>query len=216
MCSSDLCDELIKRKYDLIWKLGNGVRADRVNESLIKKMKKAGCYSIAFGVETGNPEILEKIQKGETMQDIINAVKLAKRYKILTTGFFIIGNLGDNERTIQQTINFAKKLDLDVAQFQVFIPIPGSDYTKIIEKEGKIMAKSWSDYGAFKHPIFSHGSLTPELMERMQKKAYHDYYIRPKMILRKLLEIRTPKQFIAYAKAGLAVFNMQKKKDIKK
>ncbi|MBI5148125.1 radical SAM protein [Candidatus Pacearchaeota archaeon] len=204
-----ICDELIKRKYDLIWKLGNGVRADKINETLIKKMKQARCYSIAFGIETGNPEILKNINKGETLEDIEKAVKLAKKYKILTTGFFIIGNLGDNEKTMQQTIDFAKKLDLDIAQFQVFIPIPGSDYTKIIEKEGKILASSWSDYGAFKKPIFIHGSLTPELMERMQKKAYHDYYLRPRMIIRKLLEIRTFKQLKAYIQAGIAVLKFR-------
>jgi radical SAM superfamily enzyme YgiQ (UPF0313 family) len=204
-----ICDELIKRRYDLIWKLGNGIRADRINEQLIRKMKDAGCYLIAFGVESGNPEILKGINKGETLEDIKKAVRLCKKYGIETEGFFIIGNLGDNEKTIQETINFAKKLDLNIAQFQVFIPIPGSEYTKLIEKEGKVFAKSWSDYGAFKKPIFQHQSLTPELMERMQKKAYRDYYLRPKMILKKIMEIRSPRQFVDYAKAGLVIFKLK-------
>ncbi|MFH0831812.1 MAG: radical SAM protein [archaeon] len=200
-----ICDELIKRKYDLIWKMGNGIRADRVDENLIKKMRLAGCYLIAFGIESGNPEILEKINKGETLEQIKQAVKWCKKYSIETEGFFIIGNLGDNERTMQQTIDFAKKLDLDIAQFQVFIPLPGSSYEKIIKKEGKIFAKSWKDYNAFSKPIFSHGNLTPELMEKMQKKAWRDFYFRPKVITRKLLEIRSLRQFAAYAKAGLAL-----------
>ncbi len=200
-----ICDELIKRKYDLIWKLGNGIRADRVNERLLMKMKKSGCYLVAFGIESGNEEILKGINKGESLQQIVQAIRWAKKYGMETEGFFILGNLGDNEKTMQQTIDFAKKLDLDIAQFQVFIPIPGSSYEQIIKKEGKIFAKSWKDYNAFGKPIFQHGKLTPELMEKMQKKAYKEYYFRPRMIMKKVLEVRTPKQFIAYARAALGL-----------
>ncbi|MFH1249397.1 MAG: radical SAM protein [archaeon] len=204
-----ICDELIKRKYNLIWKMGNGIRADRVNETLLKKMKQAGCYLVAFGIESGNEEVLKRINKGETLNQIKDAIKWAKKYHLETEGFFILGNLGDNKKTMQDTINFAKELDLDIAQFQVFIPIPGSSYERIIKKEGKIFAKSWQDYNAFGKPIFEHGELTPKLMQEMQKKAYSQYYFRPKMIIRKILEIRSPKQFIAYAKAAMGLLKFK-------
>jgi anaerobic magnesium-protoporphyrin IX monomethyl ester cyclase len=204
-----ICDELIKRRYNLIWKMGNGIRADRVNEQLIRKMKKAGCYLIAFGIESGNKDILKKINKGENLQEITKAIKWCKKYGIQTEGFFIIGNLDDNKRTMQDTIDFAKKLDLDIAQFQIFIPLPGSSYESIIRKEGKIFAKSWRDYNAFGKPIFQHRALTPELMEKMQKKAYKEYYLRPRMMLKKIIDIRTPRQFLAYLKAGMAVLRFK-------
>lgn len=208
--AEQFCDELIKRNYNLIWKTGNGIRADSVNERLIRKMKKAGCYLLAFGIEAGNPEILKKVDKGETLEQIEKAVRLSQKYKILTEGFFMIGNYGENKKTIRDTINFAKKLNLSIAQFQIFIPIPGSRYHKIIKKEGKLFAKSWKDYNAFGEPIFEHGELSKELMLKMQKQAYKEYYLRPKMMIKKLLEIRSLKQFIAYAKAGLAVFKFGK------
>jgi radical SAM superfamily enzyme YgiQ (UPF0313 family) len=203
-----ICDELIKGKYDLIWKLGNGIRADRVNENLIRKMKKAGCYLIAFGIESGNERVLSNINKGESLQQIAQAIEWCKKYGIETEGFFIIGNLGDNKKTIQDTIDFAKELDLDIAQFQVFIPLPGSSYEAIIRKEGKIFAKSWRDYNAFSKPIFEHHELTPALMEGMQKKAYREFYFRPKMIFKKLLEIRSMKQLASYLKAGLGILRL--------
>lgn len=205
-----ICDELIKRKYDLIWKTGNGVRADRVTEPLIKKMKEAGCYLLAFGIESGDENILKIVNKGETLEDIRNAVNWAKKHKILTEGFFIIGNEGENEETMNKTIRFAKKLDLNIAQFQVFIPLPGSSYYEKIKKDGEIFAKSWKEYNAFGKPIFRYKELTPGLMERMQKKAYKEYYIRPKMLIKKILEIRSFKQFKAYAMAGLAVLKFKK------
>ncbi len=193
----------------MIWKLGNGIRADRVNEMLLMKMKKAGCYLVAFGIESGNEDILKRINKGESLQQIVQAIGWAKKYHIKTEGFFILGNLGDNKKTMQDTIDFAKRLDLDIAQFQVFIPIPGSSYEQIIREEGEILAKSWRDYNAFGKPIFRHGDLTPELMEEMQKRAYNEYYFRPRMIIRKVLEVRTPKQFIAYARAALGLLKFK-------
>ena len=204
-----LCDELIKRNYDLIWKTGNGVRADRVNEHLIKKMKEAGCYLLAFGIESGDESILKIVDKGETLEQIESAVRWAKKYKILTEGFFIIGNDGENEETMNKTIKFAKKLDLNIAQFQVFIPLPGSSYYEKINRDGEIFAKSWKEYNAFGKPIFRYKELTPELMEKMQKKAYKQYYFRPKMLFKKLLEIRSFKQLMAYAMAGLAVLKFK-------
>jgi len=200
-----ICDELAKRKYDLIWKTGNGIRADCVNEALIKRMKDAGCYLVAFGIESGNKDILKKVNKGETLEQIEDAVRWSQKAGLLTEGFFIIGNEDDDEKTITDTVNFAKKLDLDIAQFQVFIPLPGSAYFEKIKKEGEIFAKSWKDYNAFNKPIFRHKNLTPELMQKMQKKAYRSYYYRPKIIFKKILEIRNWRQLKAYIQAGLAV-----------
>src|SRR3989338_3831129 len=66
----EICDGLIKRNYDLELKTGNGIRADRVTPELLKKMKQAGFYIVAFGIEAGNSEILKKMRKGETKEHI--------------------------------------------------------------------------------------------------------------------------------------------------
>ena len=210
--AKEICNGLIKRNYDLILKTGNGIRADKIDEELISLMKKAGFYLLAFGIESGNKEILKIINKGETLEQIEEAIKLCKKYKILTEGFFILGNLGETEGTMQDTINFAKKLDLDIAQFQAFIPFPGSKFYNEIKKNGEIFSKNWEDYNAFDRPIFRYKNLTPELMSRMQNKAYKEYYLRPKIILRKLFEIRNLNQFKAYALAGLSVIKFRRKK----
>src|SRR3989344_2280410 len=162
--AKEICNGLIKRNYDLILKTGNGIRADKIDEELIILMKKAGFYLLAFGIESGNKEILKIINKGETLEQIEEAIRLCKKYKILTEGFFILGNLGETKETMQDTINFAKKLDLDIAQFQVFIPFPGSKFYNEIKKNGEIFSKNWEDYNAFDRPIFRYKNLTPELM----------------------------------------------------
>src|SRR3989344_5312405 len=170
-----ICDYLIERKYDLVLKTGNGIRADRLSEPLVKKMAQAGFYLLAFGIESGNDEVLKTILKGE------------------------------NEKTMQETIDYAIKLDLDIAQFQIFTPLPGSEYAKKIAKEGKMYVNTWADYNAYGKAIFEHGELTKELMERMQKKAYRDYYMRPKMFVRQMKSIKNWKDLKANMGAALAV-----------
>jgi radical SAM superfamily enzyme YgiQ (UPF0313 family) len=117
----------------------------------------------------------------------------------------MIGNEGENEKTMQETIDYAIKLDLDIAQFQIFTPLPGSEYAKKIAKEGKMYVNTWADYNAYGTAIFEHGELTKELMERMQKKAYRDYYMRPKMFVRQMKSIKNWKDFKANMGAALAV-----------
>jgi len=206
--AEEICDKLIKRNYDLIWKLGTGVRVDRVDKELIMKMKRAGCYLLAFGIETGSQRILNNIKKGITLDQISKAIRWTKEAGMETEGFFMIGNLGENRKTIMQSIEFAKKLDMDYAQFQIFTPLPGTEYTDIIEKEGRILTKSWASYNAFNEPIFEHGDLTPRIMMLMQKLAYKKYYIRPKIFVKKLMKMKSLTELKANIKGGMAVFKM--------
>ena len=201
----EICDGLIKRNYDLDLKTGNGIRADRVTPELLKKMKQAGFYLVAFGIEAGNSEILKKMRKGETKEHIIKAVRWAKEAGLLTEGFFMFGNEGEGRKEMLETIQFAKDLDLNIAQFQVYTPVPGSPYYDKIMKEGKVFSQKWEDFNAFNEPLFEYGESKFGLMMEMQKRAYKEYYFRPKMILKKVLEVRNLKQFNAYVKAGLAV-----------
>ena len=145
------------------------------------------------------------MRKGETKEHIIKAVKWAKEAGLLTEGFFMFGNEGEGRKEMLETIQFAKDLDLNIAQFQVYTPVPGSPYYDKIMKEGKVFSTKWEDFNAFNEPLFEYGESKFGLMMEMQKRAYKEYYFRPKMILKKALEVRNLKQFNAYVKAGLAV-----------
>jgi anaerobic magnesium-protoporphyrin IX monomethyl ester cyclase len=204
----EICEGLIKRNYDLELKTGNGIRADRVNLPMLKHMKKAGFYLVAFGIESGDPGILKRMRKGETKQHIINAVKWSKKAGLLTEGFFMFGNEGEGKKEMLETIKFAKELDLSIAQFQIYTPVPGSPLFDTIKREGKIFSKNWEDFNAFNEPLFEYKDSKFDLMMEMQQRAYREYYFRPKMILKKLLEVRNLKQFNAYIKAGMAVAKM--------
>ncbi|MBI2043070.1 cobalamin B12-binding domain-containing protein [Candidatus Pacearchaeota archaeon] len=201
------CDLMIKTGLNkkIIWKVANGVRCDKLSLPMLKHMKKAGCYMLSLGIESGNQEILNKMRKAEKLEDIQNAAKWCREAGIESRGLFIFGLLGENRKTMLDTIRFAKSLPLDTATFHVCIPMPKTEYWNIIKREGQLLDVSWDKYTAYSEGAFKHGSVTPELMSEMQKRAYKEFYLRPEFIFRRFLRIRTAKDVKLTLKGGLEV-----------
>jgi len=205
------CEIMIQKGLNkkMSWRCSNGIRADKVTPELLKKMKKAGCYMVSLGIESGNEKILQNMKKSTNLEKIRQAVKWCKEAGIETRGLFMFGNLGENASTMEDTIEFAKSLDLDTATFHITIPFPNTDYWKIINKEGKIYPKSYRDYIAYGNVIFQHGELDEKTLIEMQKKAYREFYFRPRIILGALKNIRDYEKFKIYLNAGLAFLGIK-------
>lgn len=187
----EFCNLIIQNKIKIKWKCGNGIRVGTVDLELLKLMKKAGCYSLSYGIESGDQKILNNIRKGQTLEQCKNAVKWTKQAGIECVGFFMLGNIGENRETMQKTIDFAKELEVDIAQFSILIPFPGTIVRKIIEKEGKIFENEWKNYDNLAGTaIFEHGELTKKLMEEMYKRAYKEFYFRPRYMIKRLVRWR--------------------------
>ena len=210
-----ICDELIKRGLDkkICWRAGNGTRADTVTKSLLKKMKNAGCYHIGYGMESGNQEILSKNGKGETLEQIRDAAVWSKQAGIRTNGSFIIGLYGDTEKTMHETIEFAKSLPLDQASFNIMQPYIGSVFYNIVKKRGRFLISPEDPeyYSCKKGAVFELGGCTANLMNRMQKIAYKKFYYRPSYIIRQLLWLRHFSNFKLLMNGLRAVLGYTKK-----
>lgn len=211
--AEEICRLIIDRGLNLPWSLTNGVRVSPISEKLLILMKKAGCYRVFFGAETGNPEILKSINKGITLDQIKKAVTLTKKVGIEVGLFFMIGNLGEDEKKINQTIRFALELDPDLVQFTIATPYPGTVFYDIVRREGSFLFKKWEELGSYERAVFEHGSLTAEFMDRKFKEAYRRFYLRPKFILRKLRRINTWKDIKNLLHGGLIFLNMVGKRD---
>lgn len=187
-----ILDMIIERNLNIKLRFPNGIRADRVNRHFMEKMRKAGCIEIAYGIESGDQDVLDKIPKQILLEDIRKAVKYTKRVGILTVGFFILGLRGDNKRSMQRTIDFAKSLNLDVAFFSILTPYPGTPLWEMIEKEGKFFINDFDDlHQSSGKMLFSHPEFPlPELVEGMYKKAYREFYFSPKYLFNRLLACR--------------------------
>jgi len=182
-----ICNMIINQGLRIDWSATGGLRVDSVSKKLLLIMKKSGCYRIAFGAESGSQFILDKMGKNCTLGQIRNAVSLAKEVGLEVVLFFMIGNLYENEKTVQQTIDFAKELDSDYVQFTVATPYPGTQLYKTIKREGKFLVKNWEEYGSYEgKAYFEHNEINKNFVEKMYRKAYREFYLRPKIILRYL------------------------------
>jgi anaerobic magnesium-protoporphyrin IX monomethyl ester cyclase len=183
-----ICDEIKKEKLNFPWVLPNGIRIDRVDRELLEKMYSTGCYWLAFGVESGDQKILDMIGKNITLEQIKTSFKMAKSIGFETEAFFMLALPGDTKKTMQKTIDFAKELDPDIVKFSVCTPLPGTPLYNEWIKEGRIKNKDWSNFMFHKRgpKIFDHPNLDWKTIDEYYDKAYHEFYLRPKYILKRL------------------------------
>jgi radical SAM superfamily enzyme YgiQ (UPF0313 family) len=189
----ELCDEIIKNNLKIIWSCET--RVNLVDKELLEKMKEAGCYIISYGVESGDQTILNNLKKDITIEQAKEAFKLTKEADILTVAYFMIGSPGDSNETIRKTIDFAKELDADFAQFSICTPFPGSELFDNLTQKG-IKIEDWdkASYVTSKgksKPIILTDNLNEEEIKKWYSKAYKEFYFRPKYWLKTILRIRS-------------------------
>jgi len=179
-------------------------RVDSMDEEVLGDMKKAGCRYIRFGVESGSQKMLDIMKKKTTLSQIRRAFELCRKVGIKTQAFFLFGVPGETLQTIAETIEFAKKLRPDSAQFAVVIPHPGTDLYEICQREGWLKYSTWEDFSACNSLIE-----TPELsrkdVEKARIRAYREFYFRPGYALRIALKIRSWNDFKAVLKSARSV-----------
>ena len=184
-------DEIKKRKIKIKFAFPNGLRADYVDEEVLRALKDMGTYSIAFGVESGNQKVLDRINKNIKLEQIERAFRLAKKIGFETWAFFMIGLPSETEDTIKDTIDFAIKLDPDVAKFHILKPFPGSEVYKEFLDNGLLLDNNFDHYGIHTPPVHRLATLTPEDLLNWDKKAYRSFYLRPSIIVKQLLRLKS-------------------------
>ena len=122
-----ICEEILDRGLDIVWACSNGVRADKVDYSLLKLMKKAGCYYLAFGFESGSDNILKLYKKSLNKERAIQAVKIAKNLGFFTQGFFLMAHPEERREDLEMTKQFINKTSLDRINLAKVTPLPGTE-----------------------------------------------------------------------------------------
>lgn len=190
----EICNEILKRKIDISWSCS--ARVDSVTLELLKIMKKAGCWQIDYGIESGNQEVLNKMRKGITLKQSEQAVKWAKKVGMKARAFIVIGMPGETKQSIDDTINFVKKLPLDVVAFYAVMIYPGNELYEIVKGEGRLLHEDFSQFSSLidvkdsKLHYVPEG-LTEEYVKKSISRAYKEFYLRPSFILRQALSVRS-------------------------
>lgn len=185
----EFCTLLLKEQLDLVWSCN--ARVDRVDEDILRLMRRAGCNQVTFGIESGSQRMLDALKKDFTVGHIIKAVKLTKKQGIVCVGNFIIGTPGEDHATIVETARLIKTLDLDYASFHFLTAFPGSVlYEQAIQNRWFVGGQQFQGY---EEVNINATKLSKAELKEAMRWMIRSFYFRPSYILKRLMQI-TPSE----------------------
>ncbi|MBF0327637.1 MAG: radical SAM protein [Nitrospirae bacterium] len=192
----ELCHAIINAGLSIKWVCNS--RVDAVDPETMTAIRRAGCWNIAFGIESGNQSILNMINKKITLDQIRHAVSIAKNAGLQVTGHVIIGFPNETRETISNTEQFVKSLALDFVQYYCAIPYPGTQlYTDAINN-------NWlttTDWRQFEHNIsvLNYPQIKAKEIMKIRRQLMLKWYLSPKKVINTLINnISQPSDLFAF------------------
>lgn len=181
----DICDLIKKERLDFAWRCLS--RVDTIDREMLRKMSDSGCYQIKFGVENGDPRMLNLMKKGTTPRQIKETFRLCDDIGIETVGFFMLGYPGETTGSIKNTVRLANEIKPDFVSFNLFTPLPGSEIFDSLPR------KEWEKYD-FTSTSFC--DMPSDEIAEIIGKAYRDYYLKLSYIWRRIRKTEEPFRII--------------------
>jgi radical SAM superfamily enzyme YgiQ (UPF0313 family) len=206
---NEFLDLLIEADFDLSWTCCAAVNTVD-DKNLLKKMKKAGCWNIFYGYETGVEELAKNILTNRKNRDFEKMKRIARWTReagIEVRGAFLIGLPGETPELAKQTIQSAIELDPDYAQFTVTCPYPGTKLANEIKegKWGKFISHDLKEYQMWSVTWLPYGYKSALELKNMERYAFRKFYLRPSYIIKRILKIRSFEDIKRYFKGGTAL-----------
>lgn len=174
----ELCNLMISENLDIHWTCNS--RVDYVDQEILALMGKAGCGWISWGIESGNEQILRHARKGAYPDKTERALDWSRQAGIKNWGYFIIGLPGETDDTVRQTIDFAKRLPLDIALFHVAAPYPGTPFFfEVVENGWFRPGTRWEQVDMDQETVLDYPGMPAERLLYWQKRAFREWALRP-------------------------------------
>ncbi len=203
-----ICDEIIKRGLDIQWYAR--VRVNTVNKTILTKMKKAGCISLSFGVESGSPKILRVIKKNISLDQVRDVSRACDELSLYAKAFFMVNHPQETLEDVGKTMDFIDELILNYTNITPIVGTtliyPGTALERIAELEGHLAPDfSWTaDFFSERNKKFGTSPFVPvyENIPLENLNAYIDRRKKTTLLIRKGLKsikkIRRPKELYSY------------------
>lgn len=182
----DFCD--LKIKSGLKTTFNCAARSEQVDFEMLKTMKKAGCWMISLGIETGDPDLLKKHRSylpkdnvQDPLGDIREKIKLIKKAGIRVKGLFMMGLPGETESSIDKSMEYVFSLPLDEFNLAKLTPFPGAPMYSTIHQHGTF-EENWELMNALNF-VFVPTGLNQDKLEKRYREFYRRYFTRPKILL---------------------------------
>jgi anaerobic magnesium-protoporphyrin IX monomethyl ester cyclase len=172
--------ELLRRMIDedLVTPWSAQVRVDVAkDEELLRLMRDSGCVMVYLGLESVSQETLDRYDKHQTVQDIVDGVRELHRFGIMSHGMFVVGADSDTVQTVHDTVEFAKKNDIDTIMLSALTPLPGTPTFRELEEQGRIFDRRWELYDSH-HVVFRPANMSAYELQYEAIKAYRRFYSR--------------------------------------
>ena len=203
-----LCERLIKEKINIIWSCTG--RIDSVNIDYLKLLKKAGCWQIWYGIESGCDRVLKVMKKNINVEKIRKVVNDTHNVGISVGGFFILGTQTETEDEIKQTIKFMLELPIDEFHYSFLVPFPGSEIYKTASSYG-YFNNDWKKLNGWVTSFVTQG-LSHEKLAYYSNLAFRKFYFRPRIIFNYIKRIRSFRALKVYFTALFGLIAMTSKK----
>lgn len=179
---------------DISWALPNGIRMENLDMEFLHLMKRTGLYLVSLGIESGSDRILGLMKKRSSVDKIKNTVKMINDSGLDVAGFFILGFPGENKGEIEETIRLSLDLNLIRANFFTYLPFPGTESYMKLKEAGELNKVDWDRF-YFSTAAYSPEGITQKELRRLQKKAFLTFYLRPRILLKNLLNVKSFRHF---------------------
>ena len=207
--ASAVCEELIHKQLGISWSVE--ARVDCVDFNLLEKMKKAGCDYIAYGIECGSQRVLDYLNKRITKEQIRETIRITKKAGINIRAYFMFGLPTETVEEMKETIRFACELDVELASFTLFTPLPGTIEYRRALKTGTFPDPKYylnriiPEFNFLDDPLYIPEGMDGKQLMDIHRSAYNKYYFRPSFLLKRLLAVSSPSELLTMAKGGMSI-----------
>lgn len=169
-----LLEQMISEDITPPWTAQTRVDVARDRE-LLSLMKRSNCYILYMGLESVNPATLKEYDKGQSVEEIVEAVRLLREHGIMTHGMFVFGADNDDVTSLRNTLRFALRNSIDTVQFLVLTPLPGTPYFSEMERSDRLLTRDWKLYDG-QHVVYQPGRMSPYELQKETFRAMKRFY----------------------------------------
>ena len=202
-----ICKLIVDRGIKINFKIS--ARVDTINKEVVAALKKAGCYRIHFGIESATPKHLQYLQKGQSLEKVERAVKMTREAGIGFFAYMMIGIPHETKEEMFATVDFAKKLKPDYAQFSICTPYPKVELYYQMLSEGIVPEDYWQKFAENPSPDFKikfwNKDFSEEELRQIQDECHARFYRSPTYIMKQITQLRSWTDFTAKARMGTKI-----------
>lgn len=180
-----ICKEFREEGFKIGWTCSTRANILSRHPEIAEWLHSAGCHTLYMGVESGSQRVLNAMKKGITIEQVNQAVEIAKKAGLELVLSFMVGYPTETELEANETIDLACRLDPELAQFTICTPYPGTPLYDQAKQEKWIRVKSWKDFSVL-GAVMSPPGMTIETIKHLLHKAYLKFYFRPAYILKQI------------------------------